>query len=180
MSNQYLINDIIYDNFSKEQIEIANASTEKYLKQKFKAIFVQKTSNKKVFFSELYDRLKSVNGIQNPCIDYIFKSNKSVETIQSVVISFLIHTGESIIPGEYFQNDLQKLLESDLAELKRINFTSLPEYIEEALRSMIYMFGVEFDDCFGWVKKGDYKRKRRLYTSLEKYGEFKGMVSYLK
>src|SRR5690606_13807168 len=98
----------------------------------------------------------------------------------SVIISFLLNRGLSIIPKDYFQNDIKTLLECDLRELVKLNFARFTAYIGEALRSMIYMFAVEFDDDMGRIPKEDYMRKRDLYINLEEYGESQKLATSIR
>lgn len=180
--DQNLIYSVLNQIFSNELIERANKVSSKYFKKLYRAMFVQETSKKYVYFSEFYDRLKTANGIQNPYIDYeihgyIFRSRKSEDIIKSIIISFLLNRGESVIPKDYFQNDMKTLLACDLREIEKLNFARFPAYIGEALRSMIYMFAVEFDDDMGCVPKDDYIEKRDLYINLKEYGEWQKLAS---
>ena len=175
MQEQDKIYSVLNQFFSKELIEKSNKVSTKYFKKLYRVMFVQEKSKKYVYFSEFYDRLKTANGVQNPIIDYeihgyIFRSRKSEDIIKSVIISFLLNRGQSVIPKDYFQNDMKTLLECDLIELEKSNFVRFPGYIGEALRSMVYMFAVEFDDDMGRVSKEDYIEKRDLYINLKKYG----------
>ena len=183
MQEQETIYSVLNQFFSNELIERSNKVSSKYFKKLYGAMFIQEKSKKYVYFSELYDRLKTANGIQNPYIDYeihgyIFRSRKSEDIIKSVVISFLLNRGQSIIPKDYFQNDMKTLLECDLREIVKLNFARFPAYIGEALRSMIYMFAVEFDDDMGRVSKEDYIEKRELYINLREYGEWQRVTGY--
>lgn len=176
MQEQDKIYSVLNQFFSKELIEKSNKVSTKYFKKLYRVMFVQEKSKKYVYFSEFYNRIKNANGVQNPYIDYeihgyIFRSRKS-EDIKSFIISFLLNRGLSIIPKEYFQNDMKTLLECDLRELEKLNFARFPAYIEEALRSMIYMFAVEFDDDMRCVPKEDYIEKRNLYINLREYDEW--------
>lgn len=185
MQEQDKIYSVLNQFFSKELIERANKVSSKYFKKLYKSMFVLETSKKYVYFSEFYDRLKTANGIRNPYIDYeihscILKSPKSKELIKSVIISFLLNRGEFVIPKEYFQNDTKTLLEFDLRELEKLNFTRFPTYIGDALISMIYMFAVEFDDDMGRVPKEDYNGKRDLYINLKEYGEWQKLATSIR
>lgn len=177
MQEQDTIYSVLNQFFSKELIDRANKVSSKYFKKLYRAMFVQVKSKKNVYFSELYDRLKTANGVQNPYIDYeihdyIFRSRKSEDIFKSIIISFLLNRGQSVIPKDYFQNDMEVLLECDLRELEKLNFKRFPAYIGEALTSMIYMFAVEFDDDMGRVPKEDYIGKRDLYINLREYDEW--------
>ena len=164
----------INDLFSEDFIKSSKVTAASFIEKMLDKITINKRTKKYIYPTNLFERLNYANGDQNPDLDYeiyaeLNKWKISSETILSLLITDIISLDDRQLDYHFESfshqtEDVQGLL---VEELLASQHDTLPEYLFNKFKRMIYNFANEFDISDGRTDLETYNDKIKYYSNLE-------------